>query len=647
MSISRKLKNAASGSADGGGSAGGYVDDVFSTFLYEGTAASMSVNNGIDLSGEGGLVWIKNRSTSADHSLGDTARGVSAPVLSSNSPSQGTDYGAYGFTGFNSDGFTINGAGSAGLDTSGNDYVSWTFRKAPSFFDIVTYTGNGVAGREIPHNLGVEPGTIFIKRLDTSNDWIVYHRSTGNSAYLRLNKTNAVSSSTDIWGATGPTSSKFTLGSGGSTSNAADGTYVAYLFAHDDSDESMIKCGSYTGNGVTNEIDLGWEPQFVLIKSATTAKDWNMFDTMRGIPTGGADAILMANESAAESVSSNSVNSHINLLPNGFQLANNSSQTNDPSQDFIYMAIRRPNKPAEEFEPEELFAVDTMGSTGDSKPPAFRSEFPVDMAIRSDTGGASHEVASRLTQGNWLYSDKTDPEKATTDYADFDFSNGWSNTGTTASNYVSHMWRRAPGFFDVVAYEGNGVAGREVKHNLSVPPEMIWLKTRTFNDGWVVWNKYLSDPLTKYLSLNNDFQESNQSSTPQFGGAMPTDSFFKVGTDPGSNNASSTYIAYLFASVPGISKVGSYTGNGGNQTIDCGFTNGARTVIIKRTDSAGDWYLCGIDGWLDWTIKLNTTDPKDTNTANPTSDPSGFRLSSAGGSNVNISGAEYIYYAIA
>jgi hypothetical protein len=646
MSISRKLKNAASGSADGGGSAGGYVDDVFSTFLYEGTAASMSVNNGIDLSGEGGLVWIKNRSTSADHSLGDTARGVSAPVLSSNSPSQGTDYGAYGFTGFNSDGFTINGAGSAGLDTSGNDYVSWTFRKAPSFFDIVTYTGNGVAGREIPHNLGVEPGTIFIKRLDTSNDWIVYHRSTGNSAYLRLNKTNAVSSSTDIWGATGPTSSKFTLGSGGSTSNAADGTYVAYLFAHDDSDESMIKCGSYGPHPswpTSPEIDLGFEPQWVMIKRVDGTGNWTIVDSMRGANAGGDDAGIRPNTPEEEFDTP-----ILEITPSGFKVTGSNADYNNPSPaEYIFMAIRRPNKPAEEFEPEELFAVDTMGSTGDSKPPAFRSEFPVDMAIRSDTGGASHEVASRLTQGNWLYSDKTDPEKATTDYADFDFSNGWSNTGTTASNYVSHMWRRAPGFMDVVAYEGDGVAGREVKHNLSVPPEMIWLKTRTFNDGWVVWNKYLSDPLTKYLSLNNDFQESNQSSTPQFGGAMPTDSFFKVGTDPGSNNASSTYIAYLFASVPGISKVGSYTGNGGNQTIDCGFTNGARTVIIKRTDSAGDWYLCGIDGWLDWTIKLNTTDPKDTNTANPTSDPSGFRLSSAGGSNVNISGAEYIYYAIA
>ena len=156
---------AAAGAAAGGPT---YVEDVFSTFLYEGTASSMSVNNGIDLAGEGGLVWIKNRSTSADHHLGDTARGVSAAILHSNSSGQGTDYGAYGFTGFNSDGFTINGAGSVGLDASGNDYVSWTFRKQPGFFDVVTYTGNG-STQTISHNLGTTPGFIAIKSTSHSS----------------------------------------------------------------------------------------------------------------------------------------------------------------------------------------------------------------------------------------------------------------------------------------------------------------------------------------------------------------------------------------------------------------------------------------------------------------------------------------------
>jgi hypothetical protein len=53
----------------------------------------------------------------------------------------------------------------------------------------------------------------------------------------------------------------------------------------------------------------------------------------------------------------------------------------------------------------------------------------------------------------------------------------------------------------------------------------------------------------------------------------------------------STYVMYLFASVPGVSKVGTYTGNGSSQTINCAFTTGARFVLIKRTNVAGDWYV--------------------------------------------------------
>ena len=46
-----------------------------------------------------------------------------------------------------------------------------------------------------------------------------------------------------------------------------------------------------------------------------------------------------------------------------------------------------------------------------------------------------------------------------------------------------------------------------------------------------------------------------------------------------------TTILHYSLQLDGISKVGSYTGNGAdNRTIDCGFTSGARFVIIKRTD---------------------------------------------------------------
>ena len=64
-------------------------------------------------------------------------------------------------TSFNSDGFSIGTDGN--VSSNSYNFCSWSFRKAPKFFDIVTYTGNGTTGRQIAHNLDSEPGMIVIK----------------------------------------------------------------------------------------------------------------------------------------------------------------------------------------------------------------------------------------------------------------------------------------------------------------------------------------------------------------------------------------------------------------------------------------------------------------------------------------------------
>ena len=133
--------------ASGGGVAAShvYVDDVFSTYLYDGTGSTQSINNGIDLAGEGGLVWIKDRGATQQHWLFDTERGVQKAIRSNGTNAE------YEFTdalsSFNSNGFTSGAATQ--INTSGNTFASWTFRKAPGFFDVVTYTGNGASSRTI------------------------------------------------------------------------------------------------------------------------------------------------------------------------------------------------------------------------------------------------------------------------------------------------------------------------------------------------------------------------------------------------------------------------------------------------------------------------------------------------------------------
>ena len=137
-----------------------------------------------------------------------------------------------------------------------------------------------------------DPDLIFIKQSNATRDWCVYHRgidSTNPSHYkLHLNKTDARADEANIFNDTEPTSTVFTLGSDSEVNGNGD-TYVAYLFAHndgsfgEDSDEAVIKCDYYTGTGSTGlSVNLGFEPQWLMIKRVDSTEDWHIFDNMLG-----------------------------------------------------------------------------------------------------------------------------------------------------------------------------------------------------------------------------------------------------------------------------------------------------------------------------------------------------------------------------
>lgn len=225
-----------------------------------------------------------------------------------------------------------------------------------------------------------------------------------------------------------------------------------------------------------------------------------------------------------------------------------------------------------------------------------------------------------------------------------------TRTNWSSGTYVSWMWKRAPGFFDVVAYEGDGVAGRTVSHNLGVAPEMMWVKSRTEIKNWIVYHKDLTDN-TKYIDLNQTGGENT--ATTAWNSTSPTETVFTVGTATSVNNPSQDFIAYLFASLDGISKVGSYVGTGSTLNIDCGFTSGARFVLIKRTDNQSPWWvwdsergiIAGNDPWL----ALDSTAAETTNTDYIDPYSTGFTLTADGNwlYGMNYPSGEYIFYAIA
>jgi hypothetical protein len=225
--------------------------------------------------------------------------------------------------------------------------------------------------------------------------------------------------------------------------------------------------------------------------------------------------------------------------------------------------------------------------------------------------------------------------------------NGFGIENSQTDKYA-WMYRRAPGFFDVVCYTGTGSA-RTVTHNLGAVPELMIVKCRSSaSTDWKVYSSSLGN--NKQVYLNYDYAVETPRNT--WNNTTPTSSVFSVGgSGLDVNNSGQTYVAYLFATCAGVSKVGSYTGTGTTLSIDCGFTAGARFILIKRTDSTGDWYVWdtarGIIAGNDPYLLLNSSAAEVTNTDYIDPLSSGFQISSTAPAAINASGGTYIFLAIA
>lgn len=317
-----------SGMLSGGSEAGLSVSDVFATSLWTGNGSNRSIVTGTDLAGRGGVVWTKSRSTANGSRIFDTLSTI-GNYLDSSSQNGFVGSGT-AITAYNSNGFDLGI--SPLINTNTTTYVGWSFCRAAKFFDVVTYTGNNTAGRQIAHNLGVAPGLIIVKRTDDSSDWMVYHPGIGASNYLRLDSTQAASSNSGVWNNTAPTSTVFTLGRGNATNNSS-GTFIAYLFAHDTAADGLVQCGSFTTNGSgTVSVNLGWRPQFMIYRRTAATENWIMADSARGTTTSSTNALL-ANLASAENTSESS---RVGFTDTGFDMNGSNSAP------YIYLAIRAP-----------------------------------------------------------------------------------------------------------------------------------------------------------------------------------------------------------------------------------------------------------------------------------------------------------------
>ena len=402
----------------------------------------------------------------------------------------------------------------------------------------------------------------------------------------------------------------------------------------EDGDQSIVKCGNFvvSDSGFSNfdTVNLGWEPQWILEKPSNQANtNWCLYDTMRGI---NYDKSSRLEAQSSDEEEGNDDQPMLIPTATGFKVRSNNADTR------VYIAIRRPDgyvgKPAEVG--TEKFAM-AYGSTTN---PSINGGIPIDFAmVRRPATTENWYTGSRLTGPNKVYANLTDAMTSQGNFV-WDYMDGWQDSSN--SNYLSWMWKRGQGF-DVVNYKGTG-SNNTHNHSLNSTPQMMWVKRRDSTSNWYVYHSGLnggSGPQNYFLQLDTNDAEQNQA----IWNNAPTSSVFSVSSDSHANTNNADYIAMLFASVDGISKVGYY--DGGQTSITTGFQ--PRFLIIKRTDGSDAWWLLDtVRGWAggnDAYLAINQTNAQwtDHDFGQPTS--TGFTLTTDPYGSYNYSGHKYIYYA--
>jgi len=255
---------------------------------------------------------------------------------------------------------------------------------------------------------------------------------------------------------------------------------------------------------MTAPVNLGYEPQWLLIKNISSAESWTIYDTMRGLSYAGYN-VLYPNTTAAEYSSTTA------LVPTatGFDTPNASGPF-ATSANYIYIAIRRgpmktPTVGTSVLELQNLdnLVVDTLVSSTVVPDMVFQANDYARYSISRLTGGINTASSSATSPRRWLYPNDTSVESTGTtglyyqmQNASFRLAGNGADPGSSFN--LAYFLKRAPGFMDVVCYTGTG-ANASFTHNLGVVPEMMIVKGRSVNANWAIYTAIC----VQSLSLSN------------------------------------------------------------------------------------------------------------------------------------------------
>lgn len=304
---------------------------LFTPVEYSGNGTTNAITG---VGGQGDVLWTRALTNYNGQGIINKWMGL-GNFMQFDSTSQKFSYSPT--TTMDSDGFTLGGS-NAWSNSSGTDYVGYSFQKVANMFEYRTYSGDGTSSQGITTGfLGTTPEFIVVTRYNANGeDWMVYHKDLNGGTnpeqyHLRLN-TNAIESSGGTpWADTAPTSSTWYVGGPGET-NSSGGQYIAYLFA---SSPGAVDVGSYAGTGATgNAVTTGFSPRLIIIKSrdSTSESNWYVWDSVRG-----NNSLFTLNNRLPEDIST--VNNEIVPSGSGFTINGTRDGINRSGFNFIYIAF--------------------------------------------------------------------------------------------------------------------------------------------------------------------------------------------------------------------------------------------------------------------------------------------------------------------
>ena len=329
----------------------------FQVKLYTGSGSIQAITLDGDENMQPDFVWCKSRSENRHHYLADSIRGVKSRIRTDANNGVYTADATNGFDSFDSDGFTLEEDDSSlGLNESSHTMVAYCWKAGTAFsndasatsvgsidsagtinttagISIIEYSGTGSQGT-IAHGLQAKPGMLWFKRLDTTGNWVNYHKSIGATKYLRFDTTAVEITASDEFNDTEPTTSVFTVDTDGAINASGTDNHIVYCFAEK---QGFSKVGSFEGNSSTDGpfIYTGFTPSMILYKNADYLENWHI-QSWKQESLNPNNNQLTPNETYAESSDSNT---NVDFLSNGFKMRSSHRTSNYTGNTFVYIAF--------------------------------------------------------------------------------------------------------------------------------------------------------------------------------------------------------------------------------------------------------------------------------------------------------------------